>query len=368
MTKILVIEDDKSARETILALLDAENFTVIGAENGSIGVDLAQKEIPDLIICDVIMPSLDGHAVLKRLRQNPTTMTIPFIFLTGNTDKTNFRYGMELGADDYITKPFTKDELVAAIISRLDKQLAINQQSQKKLDELRTSITVSLPHEMRSPISNILGFSQLLIDESDILEPQAILDIGTGIHNSAERLFKLIQNFLVYAELEVIATDPEQIKALQTKETLFPTNQLTNLITTKAKKAGREADLQVYLQPCYVNISTNRLSKIIEELIDNAFKFSSQGTIVNITSRFIENKLNITFIDYGRGMTGTQITELGAYRQFERKLYEQKGSGLGLIIVKRLVELHGGELKIESSKHEKTIVQVLLPGRGKGVR
>jgi two-component system, sensor histidine kinase and response regulator len=367
MKKILVIEDDKSVREIIVALLDAENYDVINAENGSIGVEVAQKEIPDLVICDVVMPQLDGLSVLKILRKNPITMTIPFIFLTGNTDKQDFRVGMELGADDYLTKPFSKNELLAAINSRLEKQFAIRQESQKRLDDLRSSITLSLPHEMRSPVSNILGFSQLLIDESEILEPQAIRDIASGIHNSAERLFKLIQNFLLYAELEVISTDPQRIKSLNNKETKFPTDQFTDLIKTTAQKVGREADLQVYLQPCYVKISSSRLSKIIEELIDNAFKFSPKGSTVHITSRLMDNSLTLSIIDYGRGMTATQIAELGAYRQFERKLYEQKGSGLGLIIAKRLIELHGGQLNFQSTPGEKTVVQVMLPCRGKAM-
>src|SRR5579883_105789 len=362
MHKILVIEDDTSVRQNLVDLLVFENFIVIAAENGRIGVQLALEETPELIICDVMMPELDGHNVLKLLRQEPTTATIPFIFLSAKSDKIDFRKGMELGADDYLTKPFTKAELLMAISSRLKKQSIFNQQSQKKLDELRSSITLSLPHEMRTPLNGILGFSELLLKDANILTPQEIYEMADGIHKSAERLLRLIQNFLLYAELEVIATDPERIALLQSHQTVFPTMSLMQLITEKAKQVGRYADLNLNLDSrCHLQISEIKLHKIIEELIDNALKFSLPGTIIQINSMITNNKFTISFIDHGRGMTSAQIAELGAYRQFERKLYEQQGSGLGLIIAKRLAELHGGDLQIQSKLNEKTVVQVVLP-------
>ncbi|YAF94240.1 MAG: response regulator [Nodularia sp. CChRGM 3473] len=361
MKKILVIEDDINVRHNILDLLYAEEFHAIEAENGSLGLQLAQTEIPDLIICDVMMPELDGYGVLKALRRNPITAIIPLIFLTAKSEKTDFRQGMELGADDYLIKPFTRAELLAAIDCRLEKQTTINQQTQKKLDNLRSSITLSLPHEMRTPLNGILGFSQILMEESELLDSQAVREMAECIYQSGERLFRLIQNFLLHAELEIIARDPERIKLLQNQSIIFPTPALINLINEAAKKAGREADLKLDLYPCNIHISAKKIYKIIEELIDNALKFSPPGTLVQVKSDCVNHSFSLSFIDHGRGMTAEQISELGAYRQFERKLHEQQGSGLGLIIAKQLAELHGGKLKIQSQPQEKTIVKVILP-------
>ncbi|MEG4962066.1 MULTISPECIES: EAL domain-containing response regulator [unclassified Microcoleus] len=127
MLKILVIEDDELIRETLLQLLESHSYRVIAAENGRVGVQMALSEIPDLILCDVQMPELDGYDVLRTLRQNSLAATIPFIFLTAQSDKTDFRRGMELGADDYLTKPFTKAELLGAIASRVLKRQTITQ-------------------------------------------------------------------------------------------------------------------------------------------------------------------------------------------------------------------------------------------------
>ncbi len=115
MTKILVIEDEESVRDNILELLDTEGFEAIAAKNGRIGLHLAQQLLPDLILCDVRMPELDGYGVLTGLRSEPTTEAIPFIFLSAKAAKADLRLGLELGANAYITKPFTLVKLLDII-------------------------------------------------------------------------------------------------------------------------------------------------------------------------------------------------------------------------------------------------------------
>ncbi|MEG4961169.1 MULTISPECIES: EAL domain-containing response regulator [unclassified Microcoleus] len=161
MKKILVIEDEQIIRENILKLLKAEGFDVTGAENGAQGLNAAVSNLPDVILCDVMMPELDGYGVLVALRSNPVTATLPFVFLTGKADRSEMRQGMELGADDYLTKPFTKAELVGAISSRLKKQEAVAekyntlrspsseliQDAADKLDQIKTSLRDALERE-----------------------------------------------------------------------------------------------------------------------------------------------------------------------------------------------------------------------------
>jgi diguanylate cyclase (GGDEF)-like protein len=140
MKKILVIEDEDFVRENIVELLDVEGFEVISAENGHEGVDLAKAMAPDLILCDVMMPGLDGYGVLTALRQESVTAAVPFIFLTAKAAKADFRQGMELGADDYITKPFTRAELLGAITSRLKKQAAVQQRYHTELQQAKQQL------------------------------------------------------------------------------------------------------------------------------------------------------------------------------------------------------------------------------------
>jgi DNA-binding NarL/FixJ family response regulator len=119
MKRVLVIEDEPEMRRNLLTILRLEQFEPLGAENGKVGLAIAQREQPDLIICDVMMPEMDGHSLLTELRAAPETATIPFIFLTAKGDKADLRHGMNSGADDYLTKPVSKADLLKAIHARL---------------------------------------------------------------------------------------------------------------------------------------------------------------------------------------------------------------------------------------------------------
>lgn len=140
MTTILAIEDEAFIRDSIVELLNAEGYNAIGAENGVVGVRLARQRHPDLILCDVMMPELDGYGVLESLQDDPDTVDIPFIFLTARSERANVRFGMELGADDYLPKPCSPEELLRAVSSRLKKQSAQRQRRESELQQLATQL------------------------------------------------------------------------------------------------------------------------------------------------------------------------------------------------------------------------------------
>lgn len=141
MKKILLIEDNQDVRENTAEILSLAKYQVITAVNGKEGVELAQKERPDLIICDIMMPVLDGHGALHLLSKNEETSHIPFIFLTAKAERTDFRKGMEMGADDYITKPFDDVELLNAIESRLRKNDILKREFKKDLDGIENFLS-----------------------------------------------------------------------------------------------------------------------------------------------------------------------------------------------------------------------------------
>src|SRR3954469_1874758 len=121
MKKILIIEDEPEMRRNLVTILRLEKYQPLDAANGRLGLEAARAQIPDLILCDVMMPEMDGHAVLLELRNDPATMNIPFIFLTAKGEKVDFRAGMNLGADDYLTKPVAKADLLDAVRVRLQR-------------------------------------------------------------------------------------------------------------------------------------------------------------------------------------------------------------------------------------------------------
>ena len=140
MKKILLIEDNKDVRENTAEILKLANYNVLTAKNGKEGVEMAQKEKPDLIICDIMMPVLDGHGALHMLSKNEETASIPFIFLTAKAERSDFRKGMEMGADDYLTKPFDDVELLNAIESRLKKNNILKKEFSKNIEGINDFI------------------------------------------------------------------------------------------------------------------------------------------------------------------------------------------------------------------------------------
>jgi two-component system, sensor histidine kinase and response regulator len=362
MAKILVVEDQDPIRANILELLDAQGYSVMGAENGRVGVNLAHEFLPDIIVCDIIMPELDGHGVLQELRQSPATATIPFIFLTARADKSDIRQGMNLGADDYLVKPFTQRELLEAIAVRLNKHAQVSAHFDRRLEELRTNITASLPHEFLTPLTVIISASEILMLHSDMLTAAEVPEFGERIHTSAERLHRLIRNFLLYSRLELAALDPARAAILRGSGTSRVRTVIPDVAARLAQRVDRAEDLHLDLNDTTVRIEPAHLSKIVEELLDNAFRYSEPGTAVQLRA-YLDNGrvLALAVTDHGRGMTREQIAQVGAYMQFDRERYEQQGQGLGLVITKRLVELYGGEVTIESVPRLTTTVRAILP-------
>jgi len=148
MKKILLIEDNADIRENTAEILELANYKVITAENGKLGVEAALQEKPDLIICDIMMPVLDGYGVLHLLHKNPSVQNTPFIFLTAKAERNEMRRGMELGADDYLTKPFEETELLNAIESRLKKVELIKKEFSPDLNGLSELMRVSTGKDM----------------------------------------------------------------------------------------------------------------------------------------------------------------------------------------------------------------------------
>ncbi|MEN0054226.1 MAG: response regulator [Mucilaginibacter sp.] len=170
--KVLIIEDNNQIRENVVEILELAGYEVYAANNGKAGIDLANKEVPDLVLCDIMMPELDGYGVIFMLGKSPQTAAIPFIFLTAKAERADLRKGMELGADDYLTKPFDDMELLNAIESRLKKQEAQKKVYSQSLDRLQQLIAKSgglteLKRIIMERKSRVFKKNQVIYYESD---------------------------------------------------------------------------------------------------------------------------------------------------------------------------------------------------------
>lgn len=362
MNKILVIDDEEWLREMVQMALEQKGYEVLQAEDGTLGIELARSEVPDLILCDVNMGKVDGYLTLSALRQEPVTAAIPFILMTGLADNAGMRHGMELGADDYLPKPFTLDALYAAVEARLRKARTVRELAEKRLADLRSNITLMLPHELRTPLNGMVVASDLLATDSANLTPQAVAELGRTILESSKRLERLIENFLIYAQIELLAADPQKVASLRESGGCQARPVVGEHARAQAEKADRAGDLELEIADCMPAISAENLGKVVDELVQNAFKFSPRESCVRVSLLPGEGGTAVLRVmDEGRGFSTEHITRIGAYMQFDRKLHEQQGLGLGLTIAKRLVEVHGGTVNIQKRDGARSTVTVKLP-------
>ena len=369
MTKILLVTSRMEAIGNLMKLFHEEHFSVCTASTIDTALDLIATELPGVILCDAESATLDKYKFLKTVRAQPISATTGFIFLTENITEPERRRGINLGADDYLRLPCTPQEIIDTVHSRLARQQAFQEHERFQLEKLRRNLTIALPHELRTPLQGIITSSELLGEYWQTLDPEDIADITKNITTSAGRLNQLIQKFLDYFKLDLIAGDIEQCRQWQQQSATGTSKLLIQVLGQKvAKKYQRYSDLCCDLSDATISISQKWLSILVEELLDNAFKFSQpemlkwvEKTFVEVTSHIEGDRWILKIQDHGRGMAENEIQAIGAYMQFNRMRYEQQGSGLGLAIAERIVKIYNGTMTINSTSNKGTLVTVSLP-------
>lgn len=361
--RILFVDDDehflKGLRRSLRGMR-AEWDLEFARSGDEVMAGLNRREFPDLIVCDLMMPGVNGFELLQRLRAQPETEVIPFVFLTGQGDNSAFRQGMALGADDFLTKPFQTSELIQAIRARLAKQERLSKHTEQKLGDLRDSIVLAMPHELRTPLTVIHGFTEYILSAVEKLKPGEIKEMVQYIQDSTKRLNRIIENYLTYIRIDLFSANHRVTNVLNSFRANFPGQAAREIAMRIAASKKRQNDLTLQVVDAPIHISEEDYKKIVEELADNAFKFSLPGAPVRISASVNDSKYSIYFRNDGVGMSPRQISEIGAFRQFDRKMNEQQGTGLGLIIAKRLAELYGGNLRIRSTPNKFIEVQVTM--------
>ncbi|WP_027076655.1 hybrid sensor histidine kinase/response regulator [Maribacter antarcticus] len=349
-SRILVIEDTKSILNELKAILIFEGMKVITAENGQDGIDKAREHLPDLILCDIMMPKKNGYEVYDEIKQDSNLMHTPFLFISAKATSENRREGMILGADDYITKPFDVDLLIKSIETRLRKEKKRKQSEKNKFKTLQYNISCAIPHELLTPLNGIIGFSGIMKEPDFEINEEEVRNFSLAIYDSSNRLLSTIQKFIYYTEIELLLNDDEKKAVLKeeiAENAEFELEEQSHII---AKKFNRKSDIEINIKSFNAKISSFHFEIIIANILDNAFKFSNKGDKVTVEVELKDTLANITIIDNGVGFDGVTLDEVGAFTQFNRSKMEQQGLGLGLITSQKLINCYDGELSI--SKNE----------------
>lgn len=369
MKKILVIDDTDFIREDIATTLQFEGYETMTAEDGLAGIEKAKTERPDLILCDVSMPRLDGFGALEQIRKTDGIRTVPFIFLTAKAEKADMRRGMELGANDYLTKPFTTDELINAVSAQFAKVKDIDDKISNIVGIIGSSISYALPHEFRTPLTGIISSTDMIDMVANDAKNGGGVDyaelesIAHDIRISAERLRHLTENFLIFTQLQNIASKAAEVAILRKQMTeggiLGMVEDIFNMQATDLERTG---DLKIAVEDSEILMDSKDVYKIIQEVASNALKFSKPGSPISVSGRVDGLIYRLAVNDKGCGIKESDIPNLGVpFGQFGRLDNEQQGAGLGMAIVKKLLEIYNGTISVQSVLNQETTVIVSIP-------
>ncbi|MFD2933856.1 hybrid sensor histidine kinase/response regulator [Spirosoma flavum] len=360
-TQILVIEDENQIRENIADLLSIKGFEVQTASNGREGISQALLSPPDLILCDIRMPEVDGYQVLEVIRGTHSLATVPFIFLTAKTDGLEIRQGMVLGADDYLTKPFTMNNLLLAIDSRLKREAVRKADLQAKLRDHRHTIGQLSSHEHNTPLSGIIGFSSLLLDNYEEFDSEEVIALLSMIKASGLRLKRSLDKQRLIEVLQLVNSSHPSYPSFSTGTTQIDIELVEKQMLAIKEWQNCEVTGHLEIEPATLSISSENLTIILTELLDNALKFSDGSTPIRLTGHRENGVYQLLITNQGQPFKPEDVDRIAPYVQFERQHYEQQGFGLGLAIVKNLLAFNQGVLKIGSSSHKETTVSVTIP-------
>lgn len=362
--KILIVDDVLSNVLLLKVLLTNENFTIATANNGQQALEQVDKESPDLILLDVMMPDMSGFEVAQRLKENPNTAEIPIIFLTALNSTTDIVQGFQVGANDFISKPFNKEELIIRVFHQVSL-VAAKRLILSKTEELERTIAARdklysvIAHDLRSPMGSIKMVLNMLILNLPIEKiGHEMYDLLTQANQTTEDVFALLDNLLKWTKsqigkMNVVFQDVNLVEVVDSVIEIF------KMVASVKKVAIRvETPKQMFV---YADI--DMLKTVIRNLLSNALKFSHEGSEIILRIEQTDDKVVVSVQDYGCG-----ISEEGQQKLLHADTHfstygtnNEEGSGLGLLLCQDFVLKNNGKLWFTSQEGEGTTFSFSLP-------
>ena len=355
-TVVLLVEDNIDLNMAMREILESCGYEVLTAENGIQAIRVLEDQIPDVILCDIMMPEMDGYDLLRYARSEPSLRMIPFIFLTALTSTADQRRAREIGIDDYLTKPAETADLLAAINNALRRSNFMEDELRRQSDELRARIVALLQHEFRTPLTFVPGYAELLLEllndttarQSNTLVNSNELRVSvTAILDGGKRLQRLIETFLLLAELQNKTIQPEETDTLRATDIWrdvvqqfapqLATTEMTPLMDQKNKDA-------------IVTVDADLLREALRRLVDNAIRYRRPSSKkIWLSVERISVYVGFRIQDEGLGMPQDLVAQYSKpFEQADHSSRATSGAGLSLTLVHHVAQLHGGKLEISS--------------------
>jgi signal transduction histidine kinase len=337
--KILLVDDDPGNLQILHHVLDGRGYKIFIAKNGESALSIARKLRPDLILLDIRMPIMDGYEVCRELGADPSTSEIPVIFLSALDDTQSKVHGLELGAVDYITKPFQAEEVIA----RVNTHLTIHRLSRevKKQRDEQEAFVYTVSHDLRTPLTAIIGYAELFQDAYEEHLDDIALGYLKDIQSQGNRMATLMEDLLALSKLGHLARPEEPVDVKDVVEQTL--RNLANQLTA----SGNEVQIGDLPQ---VRVPQTLLTQIFDNLIGNAARYAGKESgPIEVEGEKDGNIVRFIVRDHGSGILAEErgpIFEV-FYRGVTGKAVS--GTGVGLATVKKIARLYGGNAWAEET-------------------
>ena len=363
---ILVVEDDTHLMEGIRDILELNHYAVLTATNGVRGLEALEDRPapPDLIVSDIMMPQMDGYEFFDRVRADQNWVKIPFIFLTAKGERDDIHRGKQMGAEDYVIKPFDAEDLLVAVESRLKRHQQMMDIQEKEVGEVKGQIMNIINHEFRTPLTYIVAYADMMNQDSGALNDDDSKVFLRGIGAGANRLRRLVENFIMLVGL---LTGDAQETFEWRKMPFASYNDMLRVVMGKYAPLAEEKKLSLTYTvdnnlPA-ITSDAEYLTAALECLIDNALKFTTEpGQAIHVHVYQERDTICFEVRDEGQGIPEDVLPKIfQPFFQHDRETNEQQGAGSGLAIVAGVMKLHGGIAHVDSIEDQGSTFTMSVP-------
>jgi len=351
---VLIIDDDFLQLSVLIDYFNKQGIRLLTSKSGAEGVALAIEHAPDMILLDILMPEMDGFEICQKLKALPKTQDIPVIFMTALSASEDIVRGFEVGAIDYISKPFSKEEVMARMMTHLS--LLRQRRELAEANAMKDTFFATISREMRNALVPLIGLSSLLDDKH--IQEQRIHKVAHTLREYVDHVHNLLENLLYWANLQMNKV-PFRRDVFDVQHVVLEVkNQLRQF--ARSKEVLFEDDIAEKTM-AYADQEMCRI--VLKNLLTNAIMFTPRGGAVRLTVTHHETQLVVGISDTGIGISPGNLQRLF---QVNKKFSTtgtngEHGSGFGLIISKILVEKLGGAISVESEVGQGTTVRFTLP-------
>jgi len=342
--KILIVDDDP-ANLAILHSILKDDYIISVSKSGEKALEIIPKFRPDLVLLDIVMPGLSGYDVCKKIRENKSFSFIKIILVSGKAKVEERLAGYEAGADDYITKPFVREELVAKV------RIFLRLKRTEEVDQIKDDILSLFTHETRTPLNAIMGPTQLILMDNSVSDE--IKNYASMIQEGSAWLMSLVNKTTILCKLK---QENEIIK--HPNSVLMYMKTIRRKLDQNAKKKNVKVELDTD-QDIILNADWKHMVLVFEYILDNAIKYSPEGGTVKVFVNLNDNKQMINIMDNGPGIDHERIDQIFDEFAIQNIMHHKKGLGVSMAISKIIMEQHGGSINVKCNPEQKETVFTL---------